>query len=321
MGYLHFWWIWKAGRGGAALICLAMSILASSSAVMAQGCQVPGDLMGVVRTLAVLPVDRADLPPAMTARLGAQLDDLSEARILDALIDTGLDSLTPVAVNVLAEAERLAKGGDYNPARLTALLRDLDQQSTLGCETSGTSIFQRMQSGRDGGVFSKASGAWSEIERRAQEEKLFAAGAVVVLMVGFISLLVLIDTCYRWIMALIYNRKACRIAADLKVGGKLVEGLVITLGKGGCRFHPFDTKAFDRLLPQLRATGRLELWIERENLPVQCSSIHELYTDFLFPCPITLKQQRALLGHSSISPYHIRKSRGGCEREAQRLVG
>ncbi|MBY6119226.1 hypothetical protein [Mameliella alba] len=321
MGNHHLWWILNAGRRGAALICLVLSLLASASAVVAQGCQVPGELMGVARTLAVLPADRSDLPPAMTARLGAQLDSLSEARILDALTDSGMDSVAPVAINVLAEAERLANGGQYNPARLSALLRDLDQQTTLACVTSGTSIFQRMQSGRDGGVFSKASGAWSEIERRAQEEKLFAAGAVVVLMVGFISLLVLIDTGYRWIMALLYNRKACRIAADLEVGGKLVEGLVITLGKGGCRFHPLSAKAFDAVLPQLRGSGPVRLRIEGEELQVQGSGIHELYTDFLFLRPITLKQQRDLLEHSSISPYHIRKARDGGEREARRLVG
>ncbi|GEM_PF-3371865 len=321
MGYHPLAWILDVGRGGVALVWLGLSVLATSSAVLAQGCQVPGDLMGVARTLAVLPGDSADLPPAMTARLAAQLDSLSEARILDALTESGLDSVAPVAINVLAEAERLANGGDYNPARLSALLRDLDQQSTLACMTSSASIFQRMQSGRDGGVFSKARGAWSEIERRAQEEKLFAAGAVVVLMIGFISLLVLIDTGYRWIMALLYNRKACRIAADLEVGDKLVEGLVITLGKGGCRFHPLSAKAFDAVVPQLRGAGPVRIRIEGEEFQVQGGGIHELFTDFLFLRPITLKQQRELLEHSSISPYHIRKARDGGEQEARRLVG
>lgn len=321
MGYHPLCWILDLGRWGVAPLCVVVSLLATSSVALAQDCQVPDELMGVARTLAVLPEDSADLPPAMTTRLASQLSGLSEERLLDALNDSGLNSVAPVAINLLAEAERLAKGGDYNPVRLSDLLRDLDQQSTLACMTSSTSIFQRMQNGRDGGVFSKARGAWSEIERRAHEEKLFAAGAVVVLMIGFISLLVLIDTAYRWIMALLYNRKACRIAADLEVGDELVEGLVITLGKGGCRFHPLNAKAFDAVVPRLRGTGPVRIRVEGEELQVQCGSIRELFTDFLFLRPITLKQQREILEHSSISPYHIRKARDGGEQEARRLVG
>ncbi|WP_089277697.1 hypothetical protein [Antarctobacter heliothermus] len=279
----------------------------------------PPDLMAVARTLAALPVDLPDLPPAMSARLAQQMLSVSEARILNTLKDSGLHSISPVAVDVLAEAERLAGGAAFQPARLSALLRKLDEQSMLACVDNGKSIFQNGQQGRSGGFFDEKGFSWSEVNKRAEEEKLFAAGAVVFAMVGFISMLVLIDSGFRWIMALLYNRKACRIPADLKVGDKVIDGLVVTLGRGGCRFHPIDTMAFDAALADIRGTA-VRLLIEDEEIEVRCSGIYDSVTDFRFERSITIKHQRALLVHSTISPYYIRKSRDGGAKAVEGLI-
>ncbi|WP_323770237.1 hypothetical protein [Antarctobacter sp.] len=286
---------------------------------LAQSCQVPPELMAVARTLAALPVDVDELPTAMSDRLGQQMLSISEARILNVLRDGRLDSIAPVAVDVLAEAERLAGGAAYQPARLASLLRRLDEQRTLACEDSGKSIFQRGQQGRDGGFFSEKGLNWAEVGKRAEEEKLFAAGAVVVAMAGFISLLVLVDTGYRWIMALLYNRKACRVPADIKVGSWVIEGLVITLGKGGCRFHPLNTLAFDEALMDLRGSVST-LVVEEFEFPVHCGSIHETVVDFRFDKPITIKTQREILKFSTISPFYIRKARDGGTKATRRLI-
>lgn len=288
-------------------------------AAIAQTCQVPPDLLSVARTLATLPVDVTELPPAMTERLAGQMQSVSERRIVNGLNESGLNSIGPIAVDVLAEAERLANGAAYNSARLSALLSDLDQQSTLACVDSGKSIFQRSQQGREGGFFVEKGFSWSEVSKRAEEEKLFAAGAVVVAMIGFISVLVLIDTGYRWIMALLYNRKACRIPATLKVIDRKIDGLVVTLGKGGCRFHPLNMVAFDEALADLRGRDST-IEIEEFNLTVRCSSIHETVVDFRFERPITIKIQRELLAYSTISPFYIRKSRDGGTEATQSLI-
>lgn len=285
----------------------------------AQACQVPPELLAVARTLAALPADASDLPPAMTDRLAQQMLSISEAGILSALNESGLNSISPVAVDVLAEAERLANGATFQPARLSGLLRQLDEQSTLACVDTGKSIFQSEQQGRSGGFFTEKGVSWSEVSKRAEEEKLFAAGAVVIAMVGFISMLVLIDIGFRWIMALLYNRKACRIPADLKVGDHVIEGLVITLGRGGCRFHPIDTMAFDAALSDMRGAVA-EILIEDQELEVKCSGIYDTVTDFRFERPITVKHQRALLVHSTISPYYIRKSRDGGTKAVEGLI-
>ncbi|MBY6161613.1 hypothetical protein KUV73_12055 [Mameliella alba] len=287
--------------------------------VAAQSCQVPPDLMGVARTLAALPRDATVLPPAMVNRLAAQMETVSETAIIRALSGAGIDSVVPIAVDLLAEAERLANGVDYNPARLASLLRDLDQQSTLACVDSGKSVFQRLQSGRDGGFFVEKGSSWSELEKRAQEDKLFAAGAVVIAMVGFISVLVLIDTGYRWIMALLYNRKACRIPADLWINDRVLDGLIVTLGKGGCRFHPLNAPAFDEVLSDLRG-GQARIQVEELELGVACSSIHETVVDFRFDKPLTIKAQREILEYSTISPYYIRKTRDGGEAATAHLL-
>lgn len=288
-------------------------------AATAQTCQVPPDLMGVARTLAALPMDLSDVPSAMSDRLAQQMLSISEAQILNSLKESGLQSISPVAVDVLAEAERLAGGATFQPARVSALLRRLDEQSSLACIDSGKSIFQNGQQGRTGGFFVEKGFSWSEVSKRAEEEKLFAAGAVVFAMVGFISVLVLIDSGFRWIMALLYNRKACRIPADLKVGKKVIEGLVVTLGRGGCRFHPIDTMAFDAALADIRGTVAL-LLIEDEDFEVRCSGIYDTVTDFRFERSITIKHQRALLVHSTISPYYIRKSRDGGTKAVEGLI-
>ncbi len=288
-------------------------------AAAAQSCQVPPDLMAVARTLAALPMDVDELPTAMSDRLGQQMLSISEARILNALRDGRMNSIAPVAVDVLAEAERLASGANYQPARLSALLRRLDEQRTLACQDNGKSIYQNGQQGRDGGFFDEKGLNWAEVGKRAEEEKLFAAGAVVVAMAGFISLLVLVDTGYRWMMALLYNRKACRVPADIRVGTWVIEGLVITLGKGGCRFHPLNTLAFDEALMDLR--GSLStLVVEEFEFSVVCGSIHETVVDFRFEKPITIKTQREILEFSTISPFYIRKARDGGTEATRRLI-
>ncbi len=299
-------------------VLLALVLLLPRAAV-AQGCQVPPDLMAVARALAALPDGGTTLAPEQAARLALQMQDLSEARILTQLDEAGLDSVTTVAVDLLAEAERLGDGAAYNPSRLHGLLTDLDHQSTLACTAGGESIFQRSQNGRAGGRFEESGFSWSDLEKKATEEKLFAAGAVVAAMAGFISVLFLIDAGYRWVMALLYNRKACRIPCNLTVGGHVVEGLILTLGKGGCRYHPLNVVAFDDVLPDLRGSVAV-LRIEESELQARSSGIYDTVTDFRFDRPITIKQQKALLEHSTISPYYIRKSRDGGQRATEQLL-
>lgn len=307
------------GTGLLHVLLLALSLLLGPHRGHAQNCQIPPNLMSVARLLSALPQERAELPPALAERLARQMEGLSESRILSALRDSGMESVSTVAVDLMAEAERLGDGGSYNPARLRSLLADLDQQSMLACVDSGAAIFQRVQEGRDGGYFVEKGVSWSEIEKKASEEKLFAAGAVLVVMVIFIAVMVLIDSGYRWIMALLYNRKACRISADLVVGQHVIDGLVITLGKGGCRYHPLNVIAFDEALSDLRGAQAV-IRIEETELEVRCSGIYDTVTDFRFDRPLGVKQQRELLEHSTISPYYIRKSRDGGERATEHLV-
>ncbi|MGP6086044.1 hypothetical protein [Antarctobacter jejuensis] len=276
--------------------------------------------MAVARVLAALPEGGGQLPPELAGRLSRQLDGLSETRILDALRDSGMDSVKPVAIDLLAEAGRLGDGAAHNPARLGELLKNLDRDSTLACVEGGGSGFQEVQRSRSGGVFGKEGLNWSELEKRAEEEKLFAAGAVVAVMTIFISALVLIDTGYRWVMALLYNRKACRIPCDLKVGKRTINGLIITLGKGGCRFHPLNTMAFDEVLTDMRGSLTV-IRVEGTELQARSSGIYDTVTDFRFEKPITIKQQKALLEHSTISPYYIRKGRNGGESATEHLIG
>jgi hypothetical protein len=306
-------WLWRA--------LFALLFLLCPAVLAAQTCQVPPDLMSVARTLAALPVDRGEIPAALSARLAEQMDTLSEADILKTLSDTELSSLSTTAVDLLAEAERLSRGGGiYNPTRITNLLAELEDESILACADTGKSIFQNLQSGREGGFLTEDGGfSWSEIEKRAEEEKLFAAGAVVAAMAGFISVLVLLDAGFRWIMALLYNRKACRIPSELRVRDHLIEGLVITLGRGGCRFHPLNMVEFDEALADLRGSPA-SLTIEGGEMAVRCSGIYDTVTDFRFEKPLTLKQQRGLLAHSTISPYYIRRSRDGGEMATKHLT-
>ncbi|SMX35755.1 hypothetical protein [Maliponia aquimaris] len=303
-----------------ALAVMCVVCLAAPRGVQAQSCQVPADLMSLARTLAALPSEGADVPAVMTDRLAAQMAGLSEARVVRTLHDNGLDSVSTIAVDLMAEAERIGSGGSYNPARIRAMLSEFDQQSTLACVETGSAIFQQIQQGRTGGFLSGSGFNWSEVERRAEEDKLFAAGAVVAVMTVFIAVLMLIDTGYRWAMALLYNRKACRIPACLHVGSRRIDGLVLTLGKGGCRFHPLNVVAFDEALSDLRG-GEARIEVEDTALSVRCSGIYDTVTDFRFDRPLTLKQQRALLEHSTISPYYIRKSRDGGTAVTDSIVG
>ncbi len=307
-------------RGGRFLAGLLVVWLTALPA-FAQSCQVPGPLLSLARSLAAVSNSTQPVTPAQASRIASQMDRLSERRMLRDLEEAGLQSLAGLALDLMAEGERLSSSGTgFDARRLNDMLSEFDTQATISCDSIEEGIFQKIQQERLGGIFTEKGVKWQEVEKAIEEEKvaslalLFSAVAIV------IGTLYLIDSTIRWVMALVYNRKVCRIPADLKVRGHRIEGLVVTLGRGGFRFHALDHVAFDAALDTLSAVPA-EVHIEDAD-PLSCtlSRTHEVEADFRLETPIRIRKQRALLLMSTISPFYVPRSRDGGEEVTKSVV-
>jgi hypothetical protein len=310
------WLPWRAVLAAALLLCLLLPSLAA-----AQSCRVPSQLMTLARGLAALPPQETRMSEVQAARLSAQLRGLSEAALLSDLAENGLDSLAGLAIDVLSEAERLSTAGAvYDPAQMRALLRELDLEATLICASLENGAFQEQQQERAGGLFTEHGVNWQEIERALEQEKATSLVAVVVLVGLIIGTLYTLDTGIRWLFALVYNRKVCRIPAELMVQGQSVTGLVVTLGRGGFRFHPLNTVAFDQVLDTLDCMPAKIDVDGATVLACRMTVLRQTVADFRFDTPLTLRQHRALLQLSTISPFYVRKARDGGEETTDSVV-
>lgn len=212
----------------------------------------------------------------------------------------------------MAEAGAIAGGErQRRPHSLERLLTGLEEQARIACQISQTSLYQKHQQPRQGGLMDDEGEVdWEEVNRKLQEETMLSAGALVAALVIMVSTLCIADVTLRWMMALIWNRKACRIPASLHLMGRKVCGQVMTLGRGGCRFQPMEMRDFNLISDALEA-GTPTLHLVDKAMTVRASAFYEEVMDFRFEVPLTLRIQRALLEHSTISPYYVRKSRGG----------
>ncbi|KUF11922.1 hypothetical protein AVJ23_04915 [Pseudoponticoccus marisrubri] len=282
-------------------------------------CRPPAELLGLAATLSALPPGSDRLSDGRRARIGEILDGLNERRMLAALDAGGLQALTPSVLSLLAEARHLADSGTRrNPGYLDEVLAEFDAALMRACAESRSTIYQRLQQDRVGGLFDDGVDL-QELARRANGSGVVGLGVILSGVLGFTAALILFDAGFRWIMALVYNRKACRIPAVLLVADARIEGLVITLGRGGCRFYPTDFEAFESALPGL-AAGEQAVDLEGTVLPARISAIHGPVADFRFVRALSLKAQRALLTQSTISPYYIKKGFGADPGLADELV-
>lgn len=300
---------------GVLLLCLC------ATSVAAQSCQVPGGLLSLARSLSAVMQGTGPVTAGQAARLDAQLSQLSERRILSDLEEAGLQGVAGLAVDIMAEADRLSTAGtSFDANRLASMLSEFDSLSTLSCDSIDQGLFQRIQQERLGGIFTEEGVDWQEVERTIEEEKVTSLLVLITAVSVVIGTLYLIDTTVRWVMALVYNRKVCRIPANLRAHTRSVEGLVVTLGRGGFRFHALDPIAFDEITDHLELVTA-ELTVEGFD-PLLCtmSRLHDIEADFRLETGLTIRGQRALLEHSTISPFYVKRSRDGGEEVTKSVV-
>lgn len=289
--------------------------LGSGSAVSAQQgqCALPQDVFALATGLAMLP-DNGRISTSQAQTIARRLGQVNENQVLSELRSTGLESVSPVVIDMLAEAQRISTNSTLRGnGSLRDILYRLEHQVAIACMPGTSTVFQNFQKSDVASVFRADEVDWDEIERILQENKTVSASALLVALAGFIVALYLFDLGFRWIMALVYNRKICRIAARLEVDGRLLRGHIVTLGRGGCRFYARDAILFEDVhIALLRDGGTLTCGEEDEyEIDVIGRNIHELAADVAFDDQLSLRQQRDMLKLSSVTPYTVSKSRGG----------
>lgn len=283
----------------------------------ASACEVPQPLLTLVRTLSAMMGQGGAIAGRQADRLSSDLAAVSETAVLREMAETGLAQVSGTALDIMAEAQRISDSGAmHNPELLRRLLNDLVRDSRRICDAAPTVASPQ---DRPGGVFRDGDVDWEELDRKLQEDKALTFGSLMAALVAMIGGLFAMDSLFRWIMALVYNRKACRIPANLHVAGSDIPGLLVTLGKGGCRFHPDDPSGLDAVRADLRDADCVIAVTERD-FPVQVSAIHDLQCDFRFDRPMSIRCQRSLLAQSTMSPFYIRKNRDGGTAQTETIV-
>lgn len=294
------------------MLCGVIIVSMAAGPVWAGPCDVPPVLLRLTRVLAPI-AGGEDLSPGQVVALTELLKDLSERRLVRELEENGLESLTPTALAIVTDAQRLSLGErDVKAWHLRKVLRELEEESVIACREATGTDYQAAQQERKGGFVEKKVDEkvdWSKVEKTLETSPSLSLGLLIGAVVATVGLLFGLDFTVRWTMAVVYNRKACRIPATLSVKHGEVTGAVVTLGRGGFRFQPdmatdLDLKLGDQDAP-LAA-----LQVEDLVLPATLSANHGEVADFRFDEHLSVRTQRTMLRLSKISPYTIRKSRG-----------
>lgn len=289
-----------------AVVLFLAALVATAAPVLAQTCTPPAELRAL--RAALLPAGQGgSLDPPDQDRLARSLSALNERRLVDELRDADLEALAPVALSLAAQARRIAESGrTARPAALRADLAEYDRIAALPCGQGTWSVGQMFQTARagKGSAEDGATDVPPELTRNENVRPAWLLGALAFLILALYAL----DLGYRWVMALIYNRKSCRIPAQLMCGETEIPGRIVTLGRGGCRFQPDDMQVFDEEIATLRQ-GETRIVCAEQTLDLQLGTIHDSCADFRFATTIPLAQQRDLLKCSFVSPQYAKRAR------------
>lgn len=298
-------WVFGPARVVAGACALVMFSMGTATA---QSCVVPAPLARLSASLADLPNEAGPISVRRAAQITALLDDIDDQTLVTQLRENGLKSLSRIVADLTNQADRISSNAEVADVRgLNLLLRDLNQQTLVACAQSGDTVFQQFEQVGIDGVSSFQDLDLQTVNRILTENRTVGMGVLVFLVGGVIGVLLLIDSLYRLLMAMMYNRKACRIPATLRLGTETFQATIITLGRGGCRVHPTDPEVFDDHLAQMRQIPTL-FDIDGFVIEANISAIYEEVSDFRFRQNIHLRAQKELLRLSTISPYYVKKT-------------
>ncbi|MGH1414458.1 MAG: hypothetical protein ACRBB0_13270 [Pelagimonas sp.] len=288
-----------------------LAVCGLATTVSAQSCQIPPKLAQLSDTLLGFPEQDGPISVRRASHLSALLSEIDDQYLVVQLRQNGLQSLSMIVADLVNEADRVASDAEISDARrMKRLLYDFNQQALIACADSDGTIFQNIQDEREGGIFSKGEIDWRAVDRILSENRAVSMGVLLGLIGLFVGVLVLVDSTYRLLMAMLYNRKACRIPVVLRLGTDSVSAVATTLGRGGCRIMPDEPVMFDTHLTKLRQSV-VVLDFGEQMIEARISAIYEDVSDFRFVHNITLGMQKDLLRQSTISPFYVKKARRG----------
>ena len=269
-----------------------MAVVTLLFAAPARACDLPPAVTRVLDEMTVLIARGADAPGPDLADLVGMLDAVE---IEAAMTRGGLDPLIMPVSELLSAANRLVSRGrigntDALSADLDALDRDLALLCArrLGADPGGRTLFQPT-------VYMHPLQASVPGLQRVRDSPPLQAAALISGMLAGIGLLYLVRLAMQVLLAVVYNRRMCRIPAALEVGGARFDGLVITLGRGGFRFVPLDPGEHMRIADAVER-HQPRLCVGDRRWRAQLSLLMRGAADFRFAeRRLRLSEQRALL--------------------------
>ena len=121
---------------------------------------------------------------------------------------------------------------------------------------------------------------------------------------------------YKWLYALLNNRRSCHINGSLEIGLDVIDGAIVILGAKGARFRPVNDGAYARIEALVDVSEPMVfppvLQICDQRFAVDIKAVFEGHICCFFCEQIDVKRQNELLENSTVRPRFARKDTPDC---------
>lgn len=125
-----------------------------------------------------------------------------------------------------------------------------------------------------------------------------------VIVAGFAVLLKILHIALKWSQTRRYNRRSCKVKADLHIGRYTIPGTITVLGLHGCRLVPDDDEA-RALLAVVAESGETQLLVGSIRIPANVVALHDSWSAILFQMPLDRDLHAEVLDQSEIRPRAV----------------
>ena len=304
------------------LVCVVLALSPGPGARAAEtgpDCWISPELDMLLDELRMLNLEGGAAVAVPAERLRSLIGRVREAGVSDRLTALGLGNLGVAVYELLFSAEQIAGTGRIEDAGvLQARIRAVDRLGAIACggaePQAGSGSLARLGAYLDG------------LLRSDGRDENGPPVRVLLWLVGLASAgwvgLSLGRWLLRWIFAVAYSRKACMIAATVRIGGARIPGQIVLLGRKGCRFLPRDE---DMRLRLWKLAETDETWVQVGDdvrIPAFVHGVYARYGSLLFLQPLPKRTQGLLFSQSVLAPYYVKMDmpKPNVERRARRAA-
>lgn len=307
----------KMRPGAAFLIFIGFFVFFAQPARTEERCGVPDEVDQLIDTMSQIAATEGPLSKNTRATLNFQLNRVERLMAKDPTSDLGLGGWKSSFDWVFLRGKETLSAGHMNEPYST--------HNRIGTLTVGLRFLceARVSQSKALAQDSDTSAAAEEKNTKGQEEQrsFFDGSARSLATIVAIALAAIIvfwggTILYKWLYALLNNRRSCHINGSLEIGLDVIDGSIVILGAKGARFRPVNDGAYARIeaLVDVREPMVFPpvLQICDQRFAVNITAVFEGHICCFFCEPIDVKRQNELLENSTVRPRFARKDIPKC---------